>query len=138
MISRIVMATTIFAAATALLAQTAPPAAAPQPWPGITRTDLQRHDLSIAGREVIQVRVDFRPGASAPAHRHPGEEIVNMLAGSLEYRLEGRPPVTLRAGDVLFIPSGAVHAVRNVGSDDASELATYIVAKGEPLITLND
>jgi hypothetical protein len=30
--------------------------------PGITRTDLQRHDLSVPGREVMQVRVDFAPG----------------------------------------------------------------------------
>lgn len=113
-------------------ARTAPPATAS--WPGISRTDLQRHDLSFGGREVIQVRVDFQPGAEAPAHRHPGEEIVNMLAGSLEYRVEGRPAVTLRTGEVLFIPSGAAHAVRNVGPDAASELATYIVRKGEPLL----
>jgi quercetin dioxygenase-like cupin family protein len=43
---------------------------------GLTRTDLQRHDLSIAGREVIQTRVDFAPGAVAPWHSHPGEEII--------------------------------------------------------------
>ena len=30
--------------------------------PGIKRTDLQRHDLSVAGREVVQVRVDFARG----------------------------------------------------------------------------
>ena len=117
----------------AAAAQTPPPGAAA--WPGISRTNLQRHDLSIPGRELIQVRVDFQPGAVAPAHRHPGEEIVNMLTGTLEYRVEGRPAVTLEAGDVLFIPSGAVHSVRNVGGDGASELATYLVAKGEPLIT---
>jgi quercetin dioxygenase-like cupin family protein len=87
---------------------------------------------------MIQVRVDFQPGAAAPAHSHPGEEIVNMLAGSLEYRIEGRPAVTLKAGGVLFIPSGAVHSARNVGSEDASELATYIVAKGEPLLVLDE
>ena len=28
---------------------------------GIKRTDLQQHDLGIAGREVVQVRVDFSP-----------------------------------------------------------------------------
>jgi len=43
--------------------------------PGITRTDLQRHDLSVPGREVIQVRVDIDPGVVAPNHTHPGEEI---------------------------------------------------------------
>jgi quercetin dioxygenase-like cupin family protein len=59
-----------------------------------------------------------------------------VLAGSLEYDLEGRPPVTLKAGDVLFVPAGTVHAAKNVGSDTASELATYVVEKGKPLLTL--
>jgi quercetin dioxygenase-like cupin family protein len=117
-------------------AQAASPPPAAAAVPPITRTDLQRHDLSTAGHEAIQTRVDFRPGAVAPRHRHPGEEIVFVLRGSLEYRVEGQPPVTLNPGQVLFIPAGQIHAVRNVGSDVASELATYIVEKGRPLITL--
>jgi quercetin dioxygenase-like cupin family protein len=104
--------------------------------PGITRTDLQRHDLSVPGREVVQVRVDFAPGVVAPAHKHPGEEIVYGLEGLLEYRLEGKPPVTLKAGEVLFIAAGTVHEVKNVGSGNAAELATYIVEKGKPLLVL--
>jgi hypothetical protein len=47
--------------------------------PGITRTDLQRHDLGVPGREVVQVRVDFAPGVGFPKHSHPGEEIVYRL-----------------------------------------------------------
>jgi len=104
--------------------------------PGIKRTDLQRHDLSAPGREVIQVRVDFAPGAAFPKHSHPGEEIVNVLEGSLEYEIEGKSPVTLKAGDVLFIPAGTIHAARNVGSGNAAELATYIVEKGKPLLVI--
>jgi len=115
-------------------AQPEPPASAPVPWTGIARADLLRQDVSAAGREVIQVRVDFEPGASAPRHRHPGEEIVYVLRGSLEYRLDGRAPVTVAAGEALFIPDGVVHAVRNAGRDSASELATYLVRKGEPLL----
>jgi quercetin dioxygenase-like cupin family protein len=107
----------------------------PQPWLGISRTDLQRHDLSTAGREMVQVRVDFEPGAVAPPHRHPGEEIVYVLEGRLEYRVEGRPAATLGPGDVLFIPDGAMHAATNVGDVRGAELATYIVRKGEPLST---
>ena len=104
--------------------------------PGIKRTDLQRHDLSAPGREVVQVRVDFAPGAAFPKHSHPGEEIVNVLEGSLEYEVEGKPPVTLKAGDVLFIPAGTIHAAKNVGSGNAAELATYIVEKSKPLVVL--
>ena len=101
---------------------------------GINRKDLQRHDLSAPGREVVQVRVQIDPGVTASRHWHPGEEIVYMLEGSLEYHVEGKPPVTLKAGDVLFIPARTVHAVKNVGSGPGAELATYIVEKGKPLL----
>ena len=101
--------------------------------PGFNRTDLQQHDLSIPGREVIQVRVELAPGVASPKHTHPGEEIIYVLEGSLEYEVEGKPPVTLKAGDVLFIPAGTVHAAKNVGSGNGTELATYIVEKGKPL-----
>ena len=104
--------------------------------PGIKRTDLQRHDLSIPGREVVQVRVDFAPGAAFPRHTHPGEEIIYVLEGTWEYTLAGQPPVTLTAGDVLFIPAGTIHSARNVGTGRATELATYIVDKGKPLLTV--
>ena len=56
-----------------------------------------------------------------------------MLEGTFEYEVEGRL-TTLSAGEVLFIPTGVVHAARNVGSTPASELATYIVDKGKPLV----
>jgi quercetin dioxygenase-like cupin family protein len=104
--------------------------------PGSKRTDLQRHDLSAPGREVVQVRVDFAPGYVAPRHTHPGEEIIYVLEGTLEYQIGGNPPVTVQAGDVLFVPAGTIHAAKNVGSGDGAELATYIVEKGKPLITL--
>jgi quercetin dioxygenase-like cupin family protein len=100
---------------------------------GTTRLDLQRHDLSIPNREAWQLRVAFAPGASFPRHRHPGEEIIYVLNGTIEYQLDGRPPVTLRTGDVLFVPYGAVHAAKNVGSTEAAELGTYVVEKGKPL-----
>jgi len=103
---------------------------------GITRTDLQRHDLSAPGREVIQVRVDFAPGAAFGRHRHPGEEIAYVLEGRLEYRLDGEPPETLEAGEALFIPAGRIHAARNLGKGNGAELATYVVEKGKPLLEI--
>ena len=104
--------------------------------PGTKRTDLQRHDLSAPGREVVQVRVDFEPGYVSPKHTHAGEEIIYVLEGTLEYQIDGKPPATYKAGDVLFVPAGAIHWAKNVGSDNGAELATYVVEKGKPLITL--
>ena len=51
-------------------------------------------------------------------------------------QLEARSPVTLKAGEVLFIPAGTLHTVKNVGTGKAAELATYIVEKGKPLVVL--
>jgi quercetin dioxygenase-like cupin family protein len=102
----------------------------------IKRTNLLRNDLSAAGREVIQVLVEFAPGVSAVRHSHPGEELVYVTEGALEYQLDGSPPRTVKAGEVLFIPHGTPHAVKNIGPVKAAELATYIVEKGKPLLVL--
>jgi len=130
----------IFAATAALLiatSSTLPVAKAHEVSLGdIKRTNLLRNDPSAAGREVIQVLVEFGPGVSAVRHSHPGEELVYVTEGALEYQLDGRPPLTVKAGEVLFIPHGTPHAVKNVGSVNAAEIATYIVEKGKPLLVL--
>jgi quercetin dioxygenase-like cupin family protein len=102
---------------------------------GTTRTDLQRHDLAAPGREVLQARVSFAPASSFPRHTHPGEEIIYVLEGSLEYEVAGKT-VALKAGDVLFVPAETVHAARNIGTGNAAELATYVLEKGKPLTTI--
>jgi len=103
---------------------------------GVKRSDLLRQDLSVPGREIVQVRVDFAPGVAFGRHSHPGEEIAYVLEGTLEYQFEGKPPVTLKAGEALFIPAGTIHSAKNVGKGNGAELATYIVEKGKPLVVL--
>jgi quercetin dioxygenase-like cupin family protein len=47
--------------------------------PGLWRTDLQQHDLSAPGREIIQNRVEIGPEAPAIRHKHPGEETIEVV-----------------------------------------------------------
>jgi len=103
---------------------------------GITRIDLQKHDLSIPGIESVQARIDFDAHTAFGKHSHPGEEIIYVLEGSLEYQLEGEAPITLKAGEVLFVPAGKVHSAKNNTNAKASELATYIVEKGKPILVM--
>jgi quercetin dioxygenase-like cupin family protein len=103
---------------------------------GIKRTPLQQVDLSVSGREVVQVRVDFEPGAGFPNHTHPGEEIIYVIEGTFEYVIDGKVH-RAKAGEVLFVPAGAVHSAKNIGTTKAAELATYIVEKGKPLLILS-
>ena len=112
------------------------PSSAQHKHTGVSRTELQRHDMGDPATEMVQARIDFEPGTSFGNHRHPGEEIIYVIEGVFEYQIEGRQPVTLKAGEVLFIPAGVVHAAKNVGSGKASELATYIVRKGEKLVEI--
>lgn len=44
--------------------------------------------------------------------------------------------MTFNAGDVLPVPAGTIHAVRNIGSGNAAELATYVVEKGKAILAL--
>ena len=106
--------------------------------PGLFRTDLQEHDLSIPGRRMIQNRVDIGPEAPAVRHKHPGEEIIYVLEGTLEYSIDGQEPLRVNAGEALMVPAETIHSVRNVGGGSASELATYVVEKDKPFLVVVD
>ncbi|PWB25998.1 cupin domain-containing protein [Flavobacterium sp. HTF] len=102
----------------------------------IKRTLLQQHDLNIPGKEAIQATIDFGAHTAFGKHSHPGEEIIYVLKGTLEYEVEGSKPVTLKAGEVLFIPAGTVHSAKNKTNENAVELATYVVEKGKQLVVM--
>jgi len=105
---------------------------------GIKRTHIQEHDLSAPGRQVIQNRVDISPGAPLLRHKHPGEEVIYVLEGSLQYDIDGQPPTRVSAGEGLMVPAETVHAVKNIGAGNAAELATYIVERGKPFLVVVD
>src|SRR5262245_5427465 len=102
---------------------------------GIKRTDLQTHDLSIPGREVVQQMTELQPGVVVARHTHPGEEVSVMLEGELLLEVAGKPSGTMKAGQAFTVPMAAVHGVKNTGSVPAKLLVTYIVEKGKPLRT---
>jgi hypothetical protein len=52
----------------------------------------------------------------------------------VEYDVAGKL-TRLKAGDV---PAGTIDAAKNVGSEVGSELATYIVEKGKPLVVVSE
>jgi quercetin dioxygenase-like cupin family protein len=110
-----------------------PDTASAQPQ-GVSRTELQRHDLSTPGYEAVQVRIDFDKGTAFGMHTHPGEEVIYVLEGTFIYEVEGKGQITLKKGDTLFIPAGVAHSAKNIGKTKAIELATYIVEKGKPIL----
>ncbi|MFC5691032.1 cupin domain-containing protein [Amycolatopsis mediterranei] len=45
-----------------------------------------------------------------PPHVHPIDEWFNILEGSIEFRVEDKPPMRATAGDSVWIPRGTVHS----------------------------
>ena len=101
--------------------------------PGFTRAVMQDQNLSVPGRHAVVARAEFIPCGQAGRHTHRGEELGYVVEGTLELTIDGQPPRTLKAGEVFFVPAGAVHDGRNVGSSKAVVLATYIVETGKPV-----
>jgi len=103
--------------------------------PAFKRTELQRGDLSAAGREGVQAVAEFPPNVAAGRHTHPGEEMGYVLDGTFRVEIDGQPAVMKQAGETFFVPAGRTHNATNVGPGTARILATYIVEKGKPLAT---
>ena len=74
----------------------------------------------------------------AMRHFHPGEEVIYVLEGTIKYEVDGEPAQMVQTGEVLTVPAERVHSAKNIGTGPAAELATYIVEKGKPLVTVAD
>jgi quercetin dioxygenase-like cupin family protein len=98
----------------------------------IKRTPLQKFDVPGANHETVIGIAEIVPNASIGRHTHPGPESGYMLEGEMVLMIDGRPDLTLRAGDSYQIPAGAVHDGRS-GANGAKVIATYVVEKGKPL-----
>jgi quercetin dioxygenase-like cupin family protein len=103
--------------------------------PGISRTILQRKDISIPGHEAVVARVEIAPNAFAGRHTHPGEEISYILEGEGEILIEGQPPLKVKAGDSFIIPAGAKHDAHNTSSKPLRLVGVYVVDKSKPMST---
>ena len=103
--------------------------------PSFTRTMLQDHPLSIKDRHAVMSRSEFQPGAASGRHTHPGEELGYVLEGTLELTIDGKAPQRLKAGDVIFMPAGAVHEAKNIGTGTLRVVSTYVLEVGKPLAT---
>ena len=102
--------------------------------PGFKRVELQRSDLSVAGREAVVARADFDPDGIVGRHTHPGIESAYVMDGELVVKIDGQPDKAVKPGDSWQVPSGAVHDAIS-GAKGAKVIVTYVVEKGKPLAT---
>lgn len=103
--------------------------------PGFTRTPLLDQPLSVAGRHGVALKVEIAPGAESGRHTHPGDEFEYVMEGDVRLEIDGQPAKTFKAGEVFFVPAGAVHNGHNAGSVKATLIGTMFAETGKPLTT---
>lgn len=104
----------------------------------LARREIQRAQLSITGREMVQVETLIPAGVESGWHVHPGEEVGYIIAGQVEMMVQGRATVVLHAGDGFLIPPRTPHNARDLGPAAGRMLSTYIVEAGQPIATFVD
>lgn len=86
----------------------------------------------VEGRELVLISVTLEPGASSPAHTHPGDCFGAVIEGTMELRVDGKEPRRLSAGEAYATPANPVHQFTNVGEKPVRLLNTLVVEKGKP------
>jgi quercetin dioxygenase-like cupin family protein len=112
------------------------PAPADQLAGKLHRTVLQHQPSSIPGRDIVQVLTEIPAGVESGWHTHPGEEVGYILAGTVQMMIEGKPTLTLHAGDPFLMPPGQPHNALDLGPETGRMLSTYLVDPDQPLATL--
>ncbi len=104
--------------------------AASQEKHGITHTPLLRMDLpGSGGQEVIVWDTEYAPNAINPRHQHRAAITFRVLSGTGIWQEEGKPPITLRAGDSLLVHAGTIHTHWNPSTTDRLRFLEFIVAE---------
>ena len=89
--------------------------------------DIQRTEPTDFHIDVVTLE----PGASSGWHTHPGPEYSIVKAGAIVLVRDPKcAPVTVTAGQGVFIPDGTPHLAHNDGKEPAEIYVTYTVPAG--------
>jgi quercetin dioxygenase-like cupin family protein len=90
------------------------------------------------GREVRMLQVVYPPGASTPAHHHPGAVFVYVAEGAVQCALDDGPVVRYEKGQSWWERPGQVHRVaRNASDVEAARLIVFFVTTpGSPVLEM--
>lgn len=79
--------------------------------------------------EVAVYEAEYAPGGINPRHLHPAAITFHVVSGTGVWQEEGKPPVTLHAGESLFVPAGTIHSHWNPSTTDRLRFLEFIVAE---------
>lgn len=100
----------------------------------VKRTVISKMEVPNSNYEVITALLEIAPGFKAGRHFHPGIVYGHVTEGQLWIALDGKPEVTLKAGEGLELPLKAIHNEGNTGTTTLKAIVTYVVEKGQPMV----
>jgi quercetin dioxygenase-like cupin family protein len=72
----------------------------------------------VEGDKMIVGLMRMAKGTGAEPHHHPNEQWIYLIEGEATFTIDGKP-CPAKAGDVVYIPSNAVHAAKVTSDKDA-------------------
>ena len=94
--------------------------------------------LTLQGEfELINLILDFAPGAATPMHTHGGPGIVTILEGELVFAPQGKPEIVARPGEVYLDVPGTHHTAVNKSTAPARVSYAVLLPKGATLTTVD-
>ena len=92
------------------------------PWrPGYRKWDIAGHEQGVTSTFSINTA---EPGTGAPLHTHTIDELIVIVGGKLEVKIDGETHVVDK-NHTLAIPPGAEHGFKVVGEDTAELLVFF-------------
>ena len=101
--------------------------------PTVQRKVLLTQDLPIPGYQTVLAAVEIPAGGREGRHTHAGALVVYVQEGVLTFDYEGKPTMTYKAGDTLYVEPGKIHEGINKGTSPVKAIATFVIEKGKPL-----
>ena len=89
-----------------------------------------------AGMEASLVEVSYPPGGRSAEHRHPGFIVGYVVEGQIRFGINNEAPRVLRAGEMFYEPSGALHSTSENAQPGmpAKILALMVAPQGRPVV----
>ena len=130
----------------AAIAQQAPPAAMPHGGghtthaaPAAANATFKAtvlYEAPLLGTEARIYRlytIDLGPSGATPRHMHPGDEIAQVIEGSVTLEMEGEPARTFQAGQTFHPRPMTPHIARNASATAPARLiVSSITEAGKP------
>ncbi len=105
------------------------------PGPNFTVQSMFEGQAVTGAYEIVQLVLDFPPGAWTPSHSHGGQVFVTVLSGNITVRGDAGERV-FRPGDTWREMPGDRHVAGNATGETARVLSTFLLPEGASLTTV--